>query len=255
MRSGGSENGTSLESCALTGRSCGRARTALAGLAVLIVTGAAAPPSPPVPTPAPPQVATDAPATPDAAAKPEAAAAPDTDLKAEIAAFAPLDLFGALIGMLTYRTAFTAVTEGAMSAATGAIGIATAAGATAGLIWAGYGPGDEKTNYWDLVPAGLGALGGIAVGEVVAYGLFGYSPFAAGVAGYVPLTSLTFARYANGAYAYMSAILGAKAALGLYSAERPDDAPRNAATPAPAPLPAPPAPASPAPPLPGEHGA
>lgn len=114
-----------------------------------------------------------------------------------------------------------------------------------------------KTNYWNLVPAGLGALGGIALGEAVAFGVLGYSPFGAGVAGYVPLTSLTFARYANGAYAYLTAILGAKAALGLYSAEQPDEAHPDAATPAPvtAPLQAPPAPSAPAQPLQGEHGA
>jgi hypothetical protein len=217
-------------------------------LAVLIVTAAAAPPVPDTP-PVP-----EAAAKPAAPAKPETATAPDAAAKPAILPAVPFDLFGAVIGMATYSTVYTTVTDGAASAAFGALGLATAAGAAAGLIWAGYGPGDENTTYWNLVPAGLGALGGIAVGEAVAFGLLGYSPFAAGVAGYVPLTSLTFSRYAHGAYVYMTAILGAKAALGLYGTEHPDEAHRDAPPPAPAADP-PPAPPAPARPQPGEHGA
>ena len=249
MQSGGSGSGSPLTSYRPMGRSSARACLALGGLAVLIITGAAAPPPLPV---APPQTATEVTVKPAAAAAPDAAAAATNPL-------ASFDLFGALIGMGTYHTAFTAVTDGVASAAMGALGLATAAGAAAGLVWAGYGPGDENTNYWNLVPAGLGALGGIAVGEAVAAGLLGYSPFGVGVAGYVPITSLTFSRYAHGAYAYMTAILGAKAALALYGVERPDDTHRDSATPAPAPAAAPPQPppppSTPGQPRPGEHGA
>ena len=100
------------------------------------------------------------------------------------------------------------------------------------------------------MPAGLGALGGIAVGEVVAFGLLGYSPFGVGVAGYVPLTSLTLSRYMHGAYVYMAAMLGAKAALGLYGSEPTEEAGGEAPAAAATPVQAAPA----APPLPGEHG-
>lgn len=256
MKSGGSESRTWSASRSKRWRSPGSG--ALAALAVLVVTGAAAPPFPGPPS-APPQAATEGiakpgpAAVPDGAAKPDETAATEAAAKAEAASRGAIDLFGTLIGIGTYGTAFTAVTQGAMSAATGAIGLAAAAGAAAGVIWAGYGPGDENTNYWNLVPAGLGALGGIVVGEAVAFGLLGYSPFGVGVAGYVPLTSLTFSRYAHSAYAYMTGILGAKAALGLYGAETPGDGHRDNAVPTPVAAP-PPTSALPAQLPPGEDG-
>ena len=219
----------------------GLSRIGIVGLAALTLAAAAPPPVGSTPA-VPAQAATFTTAAPDAAAKPEA---PAPAPKIEINQFASWELFGALIGMASYNTAYTAVTQGAASAATGALGLVTAAGAAAGLIWSGYGPGDEYTPYWNLVPAGLGALGGIAAGEVVIAGLFGYSPFVAGVAGYVPLTSLTWSRYANGALVYMSAILGAKAALGIYGVERQDTPHPDSGPPAPVVAP-PPAPAAPA---------
>lgn len=252
MQSGGTARATAFPSSRPDGRRFGRGPAALAGLAILC--GGAAP------TPVPPPSVPPAPAA--EAAKPAVAAAPDTAAQPEANPFATFELVGAIIAITTYRTAYTAVADGLASATTGAIGLVTVAGAATGLIWAGYGPGDENTNYWNLVPAGLGALGGIAVGETVAYGLLGYSPFVAGIAGYVPLTSMTFARYFNGAYAYMTAILGAKAALGLYGVEHPDALHGDIPPPPPAPppppppeVPAPPTVATPAHPAPAGHGA
>ena len=246
MARGGSGSEAPVTSYRPIGRSFAPARMALAGLAVLMATGGAGTPPSPDALPAPPV----------AAAPAAAPAAPVTAATATVSSLASFELIGAVIGVMTYNTAYTAVTTGAASAATGAIGLVAAAGAAAGLIWSGYGPGDENTHYWNLVPAGLGALGGLAAGEMVAYGLLGYSPFGAGIAGYVPLTSLTFSRYANGAYAYMTAILGAKAGLGLYGIERPDD-PHPGASPPVAEAPAtapPPPPVAPVPARPGEHG-
>lgn len=151
--------------------------------------------------------------------------------------------------MASYGTIYHTVTQGVLSGATAAIGLAGAVGAAAGLVWAGYGPDEGSAGYWALVPASLGGLGGIAVGEVLAFGVAGYSPFSVGVADYVPLTSMTFRRYFNGAYVYMAGILGSKAAQSLYpppEAEPPPEAPPVGIG---APPPAPPAAPTPAKPV------
>jgi len=131
MQSGGSGSGASVPCRRPRGRPPAWARAALAGLAALIVTGAAAaqpPDRPPLPDalPAPPAA--------EMTAKQDATAVPDAAATAAITPAVPFDLFGAVIGMATYNTAFTAVTQGAASAATGAIGLVAVAGVAAGLV-------------------------------------------------------------------------------------------------------------------------
>ena len=148
----------------------------------------------------------------------------------------PIDAYGGFVAVSTYGVLYRAVTEGAMGAASGALGLAATAAAAVGLLWASTDPKQEDKGYWKLVPASIGGLGGVVAGDFIARSVVGYSPYVVGVAGYVPLTSLTFGRIANSAFVYLTGILGAQAAALLY--DRP--APVTAAAPSVVPPPPPP---------------
>lgn len=137
-----------------------------------------------------------------------AAAQAEKDAEARAATFG----LGAIMGVAAYNMITTAASAG-LSAATGsALGVAGAVGASTAIVWVRNTYNGERTEMKQLLPVGVGALAGVAAGDVLASGVVGYSPFAAAAGGFMPNFGFSLAGMASGFYAYTTGVIGARVA-------------------------------------------
>ena len=139
----------------------------------------------------------------------------EKDAEARAATFG----LGAIVGVATYNVLTTAVTFGVPAAAGPIIGAAGAMGATTAMVWVRNTYNGERTELSQLVPVSLGALAGIAAGDVLAAGVVGYSPFAAAAGGVMPSFGFSLGGIASSLYVYSTGVLGARAADAAIGAE------------------------------------
>jgi hypothetical protein len=132
----------------------------------------------------------------------------DKDAEARAATFG----LGAIIGVAAYNMITTAAMAGLPSAAGSALGVVGAIGASTAVVWVRNTYEGERTEYRQLVPVGVGALAGVAAGDVMASAVMGFSPFAAAAGGVLPSFGLSMGGIAAGVYTYSTGVIGARVA-------------------------------------------
>lgn len=152
-----------------------------------------------------------------AQAQTNAASQAEKDIEARAATFG----LGAIVGVATYNLLATAAAAGLPAATAAAVGVAGAVGASSAVVWVRNTYNGERTEFRQLVPVSIGALAGVAAGDMLASSIIGYSPFAAAAGGVMPSFGFSVGGMATGLYTYTTGVIGARVADATIGVEQP----------------------------------